>query len=288
MLTRLLFPCRRRHVTAALAFALHLLPFIAPEAQGQRRQALDASNCQLESGGESTVMAVAGPQTLHLADGRFVRLAEVLVPSASPGSGFDPSLAATAYLRSAALGRKVEVRFGGNRRDRYGVYIAHVYVAGDPPSWLQDGLLSAGLAQAFPQADNHACTRQLVSFEAKARLENRGHWGLALFKVQPARDTRAILNLVQTYQIVEGKVDHASEAGGRVFLHFHKEEKFGFTAVIESTAQKRFTEQNYEDWKGKTIRVRGWVERKKGPAITVAQPEQIELVYQPADSAPSR
>ena len=48
-----------------------------------------ASNCQLQSGGESTVIAVAGPQTLHLADGRFVRLIEIYVPPPQ-AVGFDP------------------------------------------------------------------------------------------------------------------------------------------------------------------------------------------------------
>ncbi len=230
-------------------------------------------------------MAVVGPQTLRLADGRFVHLAEVLAPSAASGSGFDPSLAAMTYLRSAAQGRKVEVKFGGTRRDRYGVTIAHVYVAGEPPLWLQEGLVSAGLALAFPQADNHSCSRNLTSFEAKARDEKRGHWGLALFKVLSARDTRSLLNLVQTYQIVQGKAERVTQAGGRVFIHFGEESRFGFSAVIEPAAQKRLTEsQSPDEWQGKVIRIRGWIERKRGPFITVAQPEQIELIGErPAD-----
>ncbi len=272
---------------AALLPVLGSLLLMSPGADGQRRQAPEQASCQLKSGGESTVLAVAGPQTLRLADGRFVRLAEVLAPAGLPGAGFDPSLAVTAYLRSAAVGRKVEVKFGGNRRDRYGVAIAHVYVAGEPQLWLQEGLVSAGLAQVFPQADNHACAQQLASFEAKARDENRGHWGLALFKVLSARDTRSILNLVQTYQIVEGKVDHVTHAGARVIIHFNEESKFGFTAVIEAAAQKRL--ESVDEWRGKVIRIRGWVERKRGPAISISQPEQIELAEQkPAKSADSQ
>lgn len=264
----------RRHFTGVALLVL-ALSFLAASADA-------GPSCQLESGGESTVLAVTGPQTLHLADGRVINLAEILVPSTAPGSGFDPSSAATDYLRSKALGRKVEIKFGGNRRDRYGAFVAHVYVADKPALWLQEALVSAGLALAFPQADNYACSRQLALFEEKARHDHVGHWGLALFKVLSARDSRSILNVVQTYQIIEGEVASTTEAGGRTFLHFAEENKFGFTVTIEPAARKRLAQEYTDDWQGKWIRIRGWVERKKGPTVSITQAEQIELTEKPA------
>jgi endonuclease YncB( thermonuclease family) len=235
------------------------------------------SNCQLQPGGESTVLAVAGPQTLRLADGRFVRLSEILVPAAA-SAGFDPSQAAAAYLRQAASGRKVEVKFGGTARDRYGVYAGHIYVTGEPGVWLQEGLVSAGLATVYPQTDNHACARELLAFEADAREKKRGHWGLAYFKILQARDPRSILNLVQTYQIVEGTVTSAAESGGRLTLQFERQNKYGFAAILETAARKRFADkQTPESWAGLRLRVRGWVEKRRGPSISAAQPEQIEF-----------
>ena len=50
-----------------------LLLFIVSSASGQHRQETDRGDCHLEPGGESTVLAIAGPQTLHLADGRVPR-----------------------------------------------------------------------------------------------------------------------------------------------------------------------------------------------------------------------
>jgi endonuclease YncB( thermonuclease family) len=247
------------------------------------------SNCQLQPGGESTVVAIAGPQTLRLADGRFVRLSEILVPGAAP-SGFDPSQGAAAYLRQAAAGRKVEVKFGGTQRDRYGVYAGHIYIAGEPAVWLQEGLVSAGLATVYPQTDNHACSRELLALETDAREKKRGHWGLAYFKVLQARDPRSILNLVQTYQIVEGTVSSATESGGRLTLQFERQNKFGFVAILEPTARRRFTDkQTLESWAGLGLRIRGWVEKRRGPSISAAQPEQIEFVTQsPRVQAPRR
>ncbi len=249
-------------------------------AQGRQRFLHPGTpqNCQLQPGGESTVLAVAGPQTLRLADGRFVRLAEILVPAPAL-SGFDPSAAAAAYLRKIAVGRKVEVKFGGTQRDRYGVYAAHVYVVSDPQLWLQEGLVSSGFAEVYPQADNHACAQQLLPSEGAARNDKRGHWGLAYFKVLQARDPRSILNLVQTYQIVEGTANRASESGGRITLHFGDANKFEFTAVVEPAVKKRFAgKKSPDDWTGLALRLRGWIDRKRGPLLSIAQPEQIEFL----------
>ena len=268
-------PTLRRCALAALVieFALTLVSAAA------YADPASPAGCQLEPGGESTVLAIAGPQTLHLADGRLIRLAEILPPAAAiPGSNFDPSAAAVAYLQSVTLGRKVEVRFGGGRHDRYGVTIAHVYVAGESQLWLQEGLVSAGLAQVFPQTGNHACFRQLAVSEMKARRESRGLWGLAFFKVLQASDARSILNLVQTYQIIEGKAEHVAHAGARLIVHFSEKSKTGFNAVIEPAALKQLSEQDPDGWQGKMLRIRGWIERKKGPAISITQPEQLELL----------
>jgi micrococcal nuclease len=239
-----------------------------------------SSNCQLQPGGDSTVLAVAGPQTLRLADGRFVRLSEILVPAAA-SAGFDPSQEAAAYLRQAAAGHKVAVKFGGTQRDRYGVYTGQIYAGGEPGVWLQGGLVSAGLAIVYPQTDNHACSRELLAFEMDAREKKRGHWGLAYFKVLQARDPRSILNLVQTYQIVEGIVSSATESGGRLTLQFERQNKFGFAAILEPAARKRFTDKpTPESWAGLGLRIRGWVEKRRGPSISAAQPEQIEFLTQ--------
>ena len=211
--------------------------------------------------------------------------AEILTPPAAGRAGFDPSSDATTYLRSTALGRKVEVKFGGNHRDRYGMTVAHIFMPGEPPLWLEEGLVSAGLALAFPQADNHACSSQLASMEEKARNKKRGYWGLALFKLLPAHETGAFLNLMQTYQIVEGEITYVTHAGGRTIIHFTEDNKASFIVTIEPIAQKKLTEQNLSVWEGQRVRIRGWVERKKRPTITITQPEQIELLrQQPSES----
>ncbi len=70
-----------------------------------------------------------------------------------------------------------------------------------------------------------------------------------------------------------------------MIINFNEDSRTSFRAIIDTTAQK-IIEQNLDVWEGQRIRVRGWVERRKGPTITVTQPEQIELLrHQPVDSA---
>lgn len=259
-------------------------PQRAAPVRKSRRALKETSGCQLSSGGESAVLAVLGPLTLRLADGRFVRLSEVFVPpKALPSSGYDPSAAAADYLKKTALGQRVEVKFGGTQRDRYGVYLGHVFVKGEHETWLQEGLVSAGLAEAYPQPDNRDCAPKLAAAEAQARDAGRGYWGLALFKVLPGKDARAILNLVQTYQIVEGSVVSAAESGGRITLSFGPEAKRDFAAILEPAVKKKFSnKKDAASWKGATLRIRGWIDRKRGPLISVTQPEQVEIISENA------
>ncbi len=235
--------------------------------------------CSLEPGGESAVLDVVGAQTLRLADGRFVRLAEVLVPRPAMAQGFDLGAAAHDYLRAVALGRKVEVKFGGARRDRYGIALGHVFVGGEPAVWLQEGLVSSGFALVYPQPDNHACSARLLASEAAARRERRGHWALAAFQVIRADDARTLMNLAQSYQIVEGTVDHVHESAGRVTLYFTGDERNGLAAFIEAAAKRRLGGgSSTEAWTSKRLRLRGWLDRRRVPTLEVTEPEQVEVV----------
>ena len=248
-----------------------------------------STNCGLESGGESAVLGVVGPQTLRLADGRIVRLVEVLVPSRpSLTEGFDPAAAAKDYLQGVAVGKKVEVKFGGNRRDRYGMVLGHVFVAGPPTLWLQEELIRSGFALAYPQADNHACSEALIAAEAAARQNKQGHWARAAFKVLRANDPRALGALTQSYQLIEGVVDHARESGGHITLYFAADEFKGLAAYIEPAARRRLGGfQQIGAWKFAPVRLRGWLDKRRTPTLEITQAEQIEFLAAPHEAMPT-
>lgn len=263
----------RFHKAAAVCLLAALVD--ASPSHGQPRRT-DTPGCDLRSAGESAVAAVVGPQTLRLADGRTIRLAEIIAIPALPQHAGDAGLDAVSFLRST-LGKKVEVKIGGAERDRYGITTAHLLIMDDPTLWLQEGLVSAGLALAMPQPDNRSCFEALRAAETAAKSARRGNWGTAVFKVLPASDPRLIANLVQTYQIVEGEAKAIARSGARVTLTFGENAGFGFRVYAEGGAAKRLSGDGAA-LAGKTVRIRGWVERKAGPSITVVLPEQLEVV----------
>ncbi len=252
----------------------------AAERSRAFRKTQSESACQLQSGGESVVLAVAAPQTLRLADGRFVRLAEILVPTSPYAvSSYDPSALAVDTLRKVALGKRVEVKFDVSQRDRYGVNVGHVFVTGEQPLWLQDVLVTAGFAVTYPTSDHHNCTKQLLASEAAAREAKRGNWGSALTKVFAAGEAKSLMPLLQTYQIVEGKVVETSEKSGRLTLHFGADAQRDFAVTLEPAVTKALAQTGATaNWKGSTVRVRGWLDRRRGPVMTVSLSGQIELV----------
>ena len=73
-------------------------------------------------------------------------------------------------------------------------------------------------------------------------------------------------------------------------LQFERQNKFGFAATLEPAVRKRFTDKpTPESWAGVGLRIRGWVEKRRGPSISATQPEQIEFLTQgPRLPAPGR
>jgi len=74
---------------------------------------------------------------------------------------------------------------------------------------------------------------------------------------------------VQTYQIIEGEIAFATNAGGRTIFHFAEDGKSSFTTTVDSAVRKKLTERSLDDWQGQKVRIRGWIERKKGPTIAI-------------------
>ena len=96
-----------------------------------------------------------------------------------------------------------------------------------------------------------------------------------------------MFNLAQTYQIVEGKTSKADESGGRITLHFEGHSKYAFTAVIDAAAAKRFeVKRTAEEWQGVNVKIRGWLDRRRGPSIAVAIPDQIEILAAKMENGP--
>jgi endonuclease YncB( thermonuclease family) len=64
-----------------------------------------------------------------------------------------------------------------------------VFVMGEGgPIWLQEELVSEGLAQVYSFPDSRACIAELLARESEARAKRLGVWGSSAYRIQSADD----------------------------------------------------------------------------------------------------
>jgi micrococcal nuclease len=83
---------------------------------------------------------------------------------------------ASAFNRRLVAGRHVELRFGRERRDRYGRLLAYVYVEGRERS-VSATLIARGYGRELTIPPNTAHERSFARLERRAREHHVGLWG---------------------------------------------------------------------------------------------------------------
>jgi len=221
------------------------------------------------------VAAVEDGQTLSLADGRILRLANILAPSG------DEPLAdeARRALSDLALGREVRWAYAGRRMDRHGRLLAYVVdgTADAGAELFQTALLAAGLARVAAQADTRDGLADLLAAEDAARQNRRGLWSRGFYRVRTVEQLWPVMN---SFQIVEGTPVEVEQLKERTYLNFGDDYATDFTLVIAARDRKLFETGPWklEDLVGRRLRMRGWIELRGGPLIEITYPEQIEVL----------
>jgi endonuclease YncB( thermonuclease family) len=250
------------------------------------------ADCVLETALSRAVARVVDGETLALDDGTEVRLIGALSPrpieAAADVSFWPPEREAMAELGRLVLGRSVELAFAGRRTDRYGRLLAHVFVrSGTARVWVQEHMLRTGHARAYSLPDNVGCMDELMAHERVAREARRGLWDHAAYQIRPAERTRELLRWRSSFQLVEGRVVRVASVRGQVFLNFGENWREDFTASV----RRRLPSSNldFKTLEGRLVRIRGWIERRAGPAIDIHHASQIEIVedHEPAEFTPT-
>ncbi len=229
---------------------------------------------------EARVVEVVDGSTVLLDDGERVRLAGIEPPKHIAGdaaSGME-LLAETARQTLARLvqGRRVGLTMGGIPRDRYGRLRAHL-LRSDDGTWIQGTLLAAGLARVHSLVDDRAAVAEMLVIEQRARAARLGIWSQPRYRVRTASEADDGLN---SFQLVEGRVRAAAVVRGRGYLNFGDDWREDFTVSIGPRDRRRFESEGIaiEDYEGRLVRVRGWVDSFNGPMIEATHPEQIEVL----------
>jgi len=225
------------------------------------------------------VASVVDGDTLTLDDGRTVRLAGIEAAKPPPGREEERrwplAEGATQALAELALGRGVELRSAVT--DRYGRVLA--LVLRDDGTWLQDALLKRGFARVHTRPDARERAAEMLAAEAEARAAQRGIWRTRVYAVRPA-DPAELRRDRDSFQIVEGRVQHAARVRDQIYLNYGEDWRTDVTVRVGRDAARAFARALIDplSFAGCVLRVRGWITERNGPMIEATHPEQIERV----------
>jgi endonuclease YncB( thermonuclease family) len=234
-------------------------------------------------GGTAALVRIAAAEdgnSLRLADGRVVRLTQVVAPL--PIDDDTQAIArAKTSLAEIAAGKDARIYFMSNIADRYGRLPASAVMI-EGKLWLEAELLARGLVRVFPSA-NDKCTRSLAVYESKARDAQRGIWSAAAFRVFDAGEIEALLASPGRFTLVEGTIRRVGEARGRIYLDFGRRFTEDFTVIVPDSLRKSLlaTGTDPKNWRGRRIRVRGILFPWGGPAMEINLAQAIEFLDSP-------
>ncbi len=251
-----------------------LSPLLMLAALSVPPPALAARLPAFEPGETVTIGAVVDGGELVLADGRRVRLVgiEAPHPAAAHSRAWPYAEEAKAALEKLVLGRAVELRFAGNRRDRHDRILAHLFVG---KRWVQGEMIRRGLARVASAADNRQGVAEMLAREDRARQARRGIWRDRFYAVRAADDAGRYAG---SFQIVEGTAVDTAMVEGQLFINFGGDWRTAFSLRLPPDALRLFRAEGVDAaaLKGARLRVRGWVRGSERPIIDVTHPEQIE------------
>jgi micrococcal nuclease len=225
----------------------------------------------------ATVAAVTDGATFSLTDGRTIRLAALEVPRRSDRADRRSAIATAARdaLEALLAGGEVALAPVSAATDRYDRTLAHVVDA--QGRWVQAEMIARGLARVAVFADDTVGLQPLIEIEDEARQARRGLWALREFRVIDADEAARHLD---SFQLVEGRVLAVERKAGRTFLNFGADWRSDFTVSIDAKLRRQMAARGLdpESYRGKMVRVRGWIRSRNGPLIELARPEQIEVI----------
>jgi endonuclease YncB( thermonuclease family) len=230
-----------------------------------------AASCAPPELGEGHVAEIIDGRSFRLDDGREIRLA-----------GIEPAGATKAdrisALAAVLAGRDVRLRGVDDAPDRYGRQAAFVYFpASDIP--VQAQLLSTGVALVSPDLDDRGCATLLKDAENEARQAQRGTW-VGNSAIKNAESPDDILAGIGRFTVVEGRVLSVRQSGATTYLNFGQSWTRDFAVTIPKRALPAFASAGLalKSLENKRIRVRGWVEGRRGPNQGPSQGPRIDVV----------
>lgn len=261
------------------ALAVALAGFAGPAS------AAAISGCTPGKAPTEQVASVIDGGALKLADGRTVTIAGIdapLPPIAAPDRPTALSSAASEALARAVGSGTVKVAVIGDKPDRYGRWRANVFTA-EGKSIAAD-LVTQGYARVHRETGDPQCVLALLDVERQARIEARGMWSDAQYKIRSALDP-SLGDETGLYELVAGQVLSIGHGDVVIFVNFGRDYSHDFTVTMTPAVAKSLAAAgiDVDQLAGKRVVVRGMIEASGGPAIRIGEATDIEVLADAGD-----
>lgn len=217
------------------------------------------------------VATVVDGDTLRLDDGRQVRLIGINTPEFGRDGEPDEPFAQEAHRATRNFvergGRRLALRHGSERRDRYGRLLAHPY--------LPDGrnltrlLLERGHGLRVTVPPNVHHYRCYDRAEKSARAGGRGVWSGPWYRDTPAAELPTDAG---DFAVVSGRIQRVGESERAFYLELD-----GLTLRLAKADLSYFDGMDPHAREGQPLRVRGWIYRVDDEArMNLRHPASVE------------
>lgn len=220
----------------------------------------------------SQVRYIHDGDTLHLTDGRKIRLIGINTPEPARDTRPAEPFAIKSKNALQSLFKKdksISLIFGKDKKDHYGRFLAHAFLADG--SNAQAALLQQGLASVITIPPNTRFASCYLGVERSARCNKTGLW-----KNIGVLDAKTLKRQHTGFHIIKGTVNSIKTNDKGVWLNLdHK-----LTIGIRPENQKLFDLKAINSMLNQTITVRGWVNTSKKSTpfyMRVRHPLSIQL-----------
>lgn len=216
------------------------------------------------------VKTVYDGDTVVLEDGRKIRLLGINTPEVQHRDKLADAGGEEAkrWLQDKLLNKRVRLELSNEKTDKYNRTLAHLFT--ENKEHINVLLVKTGLAAVNIYPENLLYVNELVDAEEQAEKAHLGIWQQAQY--QPISVNSLSESKPTGWTRVVGKVLSIKSTGKSIYLEFSDH----FQARIEKQWLELFPDVN--DYKGKTIEVRGWINKSKDSlSMLIRHPSAIKI-----------
>lgn len=208
--------------------------------------------------------------TVQLDDGRKIRLLGINTPEVesrnkSTEAGGEE---AKAWLAKTLKNARVRLIFDVEKKDKYNRTLAHLVT--EHKDHINFELVKAGLAAVNIYPPNLAFTDNLLAAQSAAETSGLGIWARPEYAVKEL--SQISKNSYKGWQRLSGQISDIRYTRKFAYLNFSEQ----FNCRIERKHLALFSE--LESYVGRSVEVRGWLNREKGRfSMLIRHPSSIRV-----------